>query len=195
MTRRARPARSRWRDARRGRHANDRRRHDPAHDDLVVAADDEATLDAASAHRGARPWSSARPPTSSSMASTTMVLPAPVSPVTAVRPGPRTSASSLDHPEVLDVEFAEHVRSTLPHPSQDFVSVGVVGVPFAFVVSADSVALFFEQVVSAAEWSAVAGHGAAVGFPADGVVGLAPFGFVVATGPGAAGGEQHHGFA
>ena len=34
------------------------------------------------------------------MASTTSVLPAPVSPVTAVMPGPSTSDSSRDHAEV-----------------------------------------------------------------------------------------------
>ncbi len=41
---------------------------------------------------------SARPPTSSSMAVTTRVLPAPVSPVTAVIPGPSTSDSSAITP-------------------------------------------------------------------------------------------------
>src|SRR5262245_58063191 len=43
---------------------------------------------------------SARPPTSSSIASTRSVLPAPVSPVSAVIPGPRTSTSSSITPRL-----------------------------------------------------------------------------------------------
>ena len=42
---------------------------------------------------------SARPPSSRPRAVTTIVLPAPVSPVITVSPGPSSSVGRLDHPE------------------------------------------------------------------------------------------------
>ena len=54
------------------------------------------------------------PPTSSSMASTTMVLPAPVSPVTAVMPGPRTRRSSAMTPRS---RTASSTSAASPHRS------------------------------------------------------------------------------
>ena len=48
------------------------------------------------------------------MASTTIVLPAPVSPVTTVMPGPSTSRSSAITPEVADRQLYQHAPATLP---------------------------------------------------------------------------------
>ena len=45
------------------------------------------------------------------MASTTIVLPAPVSPVTTVMPGAEHQAQLGDHPEVADGQLDQHVRA------------------------------------------------------------------------------------
>ncbi len=57
----------------------------------------------------------------------------------------------FDHAEVLDVQLSQHVVVQLSMRvggSQDFVSVGVVGVPVAVFVAADPEAEFFQQVVA-----------------------------------------------
>ena len=50
----------------------------------------------------------ARPPRTSCSASTTSVLPAPVSPVSAVMPGPEDERQVLDHAEVAHVQVGQH---------------------------------------------------------------------------------------
>ena len=65
-----------------------------------------------SIEHSAAPWRttplSARPPTSSSMASTRSVLPAPVSPVSAVMPGTEHEDELVDDPEVANGELGQH---------------------------------------------------------------------------------------
>ena len=56
---------------------------------------------------------SARPPSSSPSAVTTMVLPAPVSPVITVRPGPSSSADASITPSDADPDLLEHVAAPL----------------------------------------------------------------------------------
>ena len=51
---------------------------------------------------------SARPPSSSPSAVTTIVLPAPVSPVITVSPGPSSSRRGLDHAQLADPDLLEH---------------------------------------------------------------------------------------
>ena len=73
-------------------------RHHPGQHQLGVAVD-EPTLDAGRRRRrGARRWRRRWRPSSRLMASTSMVLPAPVSPVRAVMPGPSTRSISVMTP-------------------------------------------------------------------------------------------------
>ena len=62
---------------------------------------------------------SARAPSSSPSAVTTMVLPAPVSPVITVRPGPELQGRGVDHPQLRDPDLLKHqpLRSTSLPPA------------------------------------------------------------------------------
>ena len=78
-----------------------RRGHGPGQDQLVAVRPRRRRSGPrrlASVGPGRTRTGSARPPSSSSMASTTSVLPAPVSPVRAVMPGPRTRVRSAITP-------------------------------------------------------------------------------------------------
>ena len=64
-----------------------------------------------------------------------------------------------------------------------------------YVVSEHVEAVFFEVVVALAQSAAVSGHGGAVGFPSEGVVGVTPRNGSVAADPDAGGEQQHDGVA
>ena len=62
--------------------------------------------------RGARCPDRGLPPSSRSSACASTVLPAPVSPVSTFKPGPRQQLGPLDQQEVLDAQFVEHAQGS-----------------------------------------------------------------------------------
>ena len=106
-TSRARPLRQRRRrrqPAVRRRHGTARPRARRGEHDLVVADRRSDPRPSLRSRRGARASSRLAPPTSSSIASTIIVLPAPVSPVSAVIPG-RAAGAASDHAEIVTAQL------------------------------------------------------------------------------------------
>ena len=112
---RARPGSPRWPAGRRRRPATAPKPAPPA----AGRPRAPSTTNRPSTTASVAPWrtidGSARPPISSSIASTTSVLPAPVSPVTAVMPGPSTSESSAMTPRSVTASSVSTASSRTVH--------------------------------------------------------------------------------
>ena len=108
----------------------------PARDRRVVgAAGRSRPSTTARSAPGRTRAASARPPNSSSSAVTTIVLPAPVSPVSTVRPGRVGSTASSMTPRSADPQLVQHGRRLIGGPSRRRLRSTATSWPTAPVVS------------------------------------------------------------